>query len=109
MGYVYLLLEVDKDGYERHKIGITKRKVSTRVKELQTGNSNVISILKSYESINYQRVEHWLHQIYANQKTETDNEWFLLTDEQVNDFIKTCEETESKVKYLIENNPFFGK
>ena len=61
MGYVYLILEVDKDGYERHKIGITKNNPEKRVKQLQTGNSNVIRLLHTYESKNYKHVEKWLH------------------------------------------------
>lgn len=36
MGYVYLLLETDKNGDERYKIGITKNPVEKRIKQLQT-------------------------------------------------------------------------
>ena len=53
MGYVYLLLSVSPDNIETHKIGITTRKTSVRVKEHQTGNPNKISILREYETKNY--------------------------------------------------------
>jgi hypothetical protein len=36
MGYVYLFLEVDKEGNEAYKIGITKNEPIKRVKQLQT-------------------------------------------------------------------------
>lgn len=36
MGYVYLILEVDKNGDERHKIGISKNDPNKRNKQLQT-------------------------------------------------------------------------
>ena len=50
MGYVYLLLQTDIDGHESHKIGITKNDPKLRVKQLQTGNPNKISLLRQYES-----------------------------------------------------------
>lgn len=107
MGYVYLLMELDKDGNERHKIGITKNHPSKRQKQLQTGNSNVISVLNFYESQNYKNIEKWLHNMYSNQKTETDNEWFSLTNEQVFGFKETCTDIEKKVIFMKENNPFY--
>jgi hypothetical protein len=36
MGYVYLLLQIDFDGNESYKIGITKNDPNKRVKQLQT-------------------------------------------------------------------------
>lgn len=108
MGYVYLLLETDKNGDERHKIGVTKNSVDKRIRQLQTGNSNVITLLHSYETEHYWNVEHMLHKRYMNQKTETNNEWFHLEDEQVFNFIKTCEELNQRVILLKENNPFYN-
>lgn len=107
MGYVYLLLETDKNGDERHKIGITKNPVHKRISQLQTGNSNIITLLHSYETEHYRNVEHMLHKKYINQKTETKNEWFYLEDEQVLGFLKTCEELNEMVILLKENNPFY--
>lgn len=107
MGYVYLLLEVDKDGNERYKIGITRKSVDKRVKQLQTGNSNKIQCLHSFQTEHFFKVEGWLHKKYNVQKTETKNEWFNLTNEQVAGFIDDCIEIEKKVVYLLENNPFY--
>jgi hypothetical protein len=107
MGFVYLLLETDKNGDERHKIGITKNPVEKRIKQLQTGNSNIITLLHSYQTEHYRNVEHMLHKKFINQKTETKNEWFYLEDEQVLGFLKTCAELNERVILLKENNPFY--
>lgn len=106
-GYVYLLLEVDADGYERHKIGFSKNNPLKRIIQLQTGNSNIITLLNFYETTNYKMLESWLHKKFANQKTQAENEWFTLTNEQVIDFIPTCREIDSTITYMKENNPFF--
>lgn len=92
MGYVYLILEVDAFGNERCKIGFSKNNPEKRVKSLQTGNSNNISLLKKFETKNYKLLEKWLHGKFFKYKTESDNEWFQLSNEQINDFIITCEE-----------------
>ncbi len=107
MGYVYLLLEVDKDGYERHKIGISKNHPTKRVSQLQTGNSNVISVLNFYESTNYKKVEQWLHNRYANFKTEADNEWFILNDNDIASFIHTCKKADETISLLLKENPLY--
>lgn len=107
MGYVYLLLQIDSDGLESHKIGITKRDINIRVSELQTGNPNKISLLRSYQSKNYLKVERWLHRKYGSQKTESKNEWRILTDEQVFAFIDECKVADDNIQFLLENNSLF--
>lgn len=107
MGYVYLLLEVDKHGNERHKIGFSKNHPEKRVKQLQTGNSNVITLLNLYETSNYQKLEKWLHGIFSNQKTEANNEWFTLSNHQVTHFIDECIKADKTISFMKENNPFY--
>lgn len=46
IGYVYLLLQIDTDGHESHKIGITKNDPELRVKQLQTFSQIDIFIIK---------------------------------------------------------------
>lgn len=107
MGYVYLILEVDKDGNERHKIGFTKNQPEKRAKQLQTGNSNRVSVLDFYTTDNYKKVEHWLHIRYSFQRTEADNEWFILSNEEVMEFQQVCKEADSIVNFMLENNHFY--
>lgn len=80
MGFVYLLLGVDDNGEEKFKIGTTRRTVDERIGELQTGNSSVISYLKTYESIHYKMIERMLHKRFVSQKTVSKNEWFSLSN-----------------------------
>ena len=106
MGYVYLLLSISDDGVESHKIGVTKRDPKIRIKELGTGNPNKISLLRSYETKNYLKVEHWLHRKYQT-KTEAKNEWRTLTDEQVFSFHDDCKTADDNIQFLLDNNSFF--
>ncbi len=107
MGYVYLLLQVDKHGEETYKIGISKNDPNLRLKQLSTGNPDQISVLRVYESDNYKKVETWLHRKYNHSKTLANNEWFNLTNEQVLSFLEDCKKTDETIKFLKENNPFF--
>ncbi len=107
MGYVYLLLEVDKYGDETYKIGITKNDPSKRKSGLQTGNPDKIHVLKYYESDNYKKVERWLHRKYNGAKTEAENEWRNLTTEEVETFLDDCKSADETIQFMIDNNPFF--
>lgn len=106
-GYIYLLLEVDFEGNERYKIGISKNHPDKRVKQLQTGSPNKISTLKFYESAYYKKIEYILHKQFKPKQTETENEWFCLTDEDVNNFIPYCEKYERNFQFLQENNSLY--
>lgn len=107
MGYVYLILQVNIEGEETYKIGITKNNPNKRVKQLSTGNSDKIQLLKFYESKNYLKVEKWMHRKYHSYKTESNNEWFALEPEHVISFLKDCKEADNNINFLIENNPFY--
>jgi len=107
MNCVYLLLMIDDNGNEFHKIGVTKRDINKRIAELQTGNSNKINLLRLYESKNYLKIEKWLHRKYSTSKTEAKNEWRNLTDEQVFSFISDCKEIDGTINFLLENNTIY--
>ncbi len=106
MGYVYLLMTVDDLGNETYKIGVTKRNIETRICELQTGNSRKLTLLKSYESDNYLKVEGWLHKKYHT-KTEAENEWRSLTNEEIMSFQENCNKADEIIKFMLANNPFY--
>lgn len=106
MGYVYLLLCVESDGVEHHKIGITKNPPMKRLKQLQTGSANKIILLHYYQSVNYLKVERWMHRKYFSSKTEAKNEWRKLSDEEVFAFISDCKEADDNIKFLQKHNPF---
>jgi hypothetical protein len=64
--------------------------------------------LNSYESKNYLKIERWLHRKYKTQRTETKNEWFSLTDEDVIKFIDSCKEADDLISFMLENNTFYN-
>lgn len=105
-GFVYLLLAVDEQGLETHKIGISSHDPELRVKQLQTGNSGRISVLNSYQTHNYKTVERLLHARFDNYRTTAQNEWFKLSDVIVFNFLEECRKAEEIVDMLKEN-PFF--
>jgi hypothetical protein len=107
MGYVYLILEVNQHGEEYHKIGISKNSPDKRLKQLATGNPNEIRVLNIYESINYKRIEKWLHSRYNTKKTLANNEWFNLTNEDVLGFMDICKKADETISLLLKENPFF--
>lgn len=106
MGYVYLLLEVDKHGDETFKIGVTKNDPSDRNSGLQTGNPDKIRVLNQYESVNYLKVEKWLHRKFVSKQTLAGNEWFNLTNEDVMSFLTECKKADETISFLKNNNHF---
>ena len=49
VGHIYLIMNTNFE----YKIGMTKKSVSDRVKQLQTGNSGELKIISYYEVKNY--------------------------------------------------------
>lgn len=98
-GYVYLLT----DG-EFFKIGVTRSSIEKRIKKLQTGNADTISIKQYYQTDIPFKLEKALHTMHANQRVN--NEWFSLSLDDVTNFTDECQNLESKLKVLSENNPY---
>ncbi len=106
MGFVYLLIEVDKHGDESFKIGITKNDPRIRKANLQTGNPDKINVLHVYESPNYKQVERWMHRKFYK-TTQAENEWRNLTNEEVISFLDECKKADKTIGFLKENNSYF--
>ena len=101
MGNVYLLMSTDSDGEkELFKIGITKSSIEKRIKTLSTGNPNKIVLINSYYSKNYKDIEKWLHSRYSLNRTISKNEWFVLTNEQVLNFVDTCKKIDETINLI---------
>lgn len=99
MGKVYLIT----DG-EFFKIGVTKGDVEKRIKGLQTGSPNEITLVNYYESNNYRKVESWFHRKYKTKRME--GEWFYLDIEDVESFIVEAKKIDGSIK-VLKDNPFF--
>ena len=99
MKKVYLLRTNDK-----YKIGIAKD-VNKRIKQLQTGNSEEIELIETFESEYANKIEKALHNKYAY--VNKIGEWFTLSlSEEVN-FVNECTRIENNIKTLIEHGNEF--
>lgn len=104
MAYIYLINESGTDNY---KIGLTKNKTEKRKKQLQTGNSSELNVIKSFKTEYPFRLEKLLHMCYANKRFN--GEWFTLEPNDVFNFNNLCEKYSKTIEILMENNEFFKK
>lgn len=101
-GFVYLICDSSTDLF---KIGVTRGKLENRLKKLQTGNGTELHLVDFYETEYPFKIEKMLHN-YFNSKKEL-NEWFNLTNEDINSFKTICNDKETIIKSL-KDNPFFN-
>ena len=101
MGYVYLLGDSGQENM--YKIGVTRGKVEKRIKQLQTGNGTEIFLVNCFETKYPFYMERILHSKFHIKQTK--NEWFALSDDDVKDFIPSCQLIEENTK-ILEENPF---
>lgn len=101
IGTVYLLCDPSTNLF---KIGMTRSCVSKRIKELQTGNSCEIHLVKKFNTSIPSYIEMSLHRHFANKHSI--NEWYELSLEDIVDFENTCNFYEDIAK-AMQDNPFF--
>lgn len=99
---VYLINETNSD---RYKIGITKKDVNKRLKQLQTSNPNELWVVHEYKTDYANKLEKVLHNFFRVKKLE--GEWFLLNDDDVLNFKDICIEKEKVIEFMVKNNDFF--
>ena len=88
----------------KYKIGIAKNPQS-RLKQLQTGNPEPLSIIETYKTINASKIEKALHNRYSYARKE--GEWFELSISNELTFINECEEIDDNINLLRKlGNPF---
>ena len=103
MAFVYLISNIDDDNI--CKIGVTKKKdIEDRKKELQTGSSNELYIRNYFETKYPYKLEKMLHRHFHDKILL--NEWFKLSNEDINNFINTCNKYEN-ILLSLKENPFF--
>lgn len=96
--YLYLIKEENDDFENLYKIGVTKRSVKNRLKELQTGNPNKLSIVSIFKSKYPYELENSIHRYYSiNNKL---NEWFVLEKQDIEKFSEICEKTEKAISSI---------
>lgn len=104
MEYVYLIKDADREGI--YKIGMTKQVMGKRLKALQTGNASNLEVCCIHGTRDAYTLEAMLHRKYQTKRVK--NEWFELTDEDVENFKSVCESLDNVIKSLSDN-PFFKK
>ena len=105
MWYVYLIGEIDNKG--RYKIGSTRaKKVTTRLKQLQTGNASELYIKESYETEHPFKLEKMLHNHFKS--SNLNGEWFELSEADTRNFKGVCDDKSSIIESL-KDNPFYFK
>jgi hypothetical protein len=108
-GNIYLITDWSSQP-QRYKIGITKGKVESRLKQLQTGSSGELVLLMTYASDNYRKIETILHRGYKSHSTDGGKEWFELPEDRVLNFKKECMQIDENLEFLKKSkNPFHHK
>ena len=98
--YVYILKTSD----DVYKIGVAKD-VESRVRQLQTGSVEEITLVNKFLSEFPFKIESTLHRKYN--RNRINGEWYYLTEENLNSCINDCEKMEKNFKCLVEaKNPF---
>ena len=93
MRSVYLIR--GNDG--KYKIGIAKNPTQ-RIKQLQTGNSDKLVIIKTYQSENASKIESTLHNHYGYLRNE--GEWFDLSVSDEIEFLERCKTIDRNILTL---------
>jgi len=103
---LYLIRSTSPDGEIFYKIGFTKQVVSSRVKQLQTGNPNKLDVVCTYQSKYTTGIEAILHRVYNQSHIHL--EWFRLDDEQVAQFLVNCVKCEKNLE-VLSTNTYYNK
>ena len=104
-GYVYLIGEIGNEG--NYKIGSTRNKdIQKRLKQLQTGNSNELFLRGYFKTDKPFILEKMMHNKFYSKNVL--NEWYELSDDEVNSFVEECERCQ-EIMDSLQDNPFFNK
>lgn len=94
MGYVYFIQSGKQDKF---KVGKTARTIQQRLKELQTGNPETLTIFFAIETKEADKVESWFHCKLKLHKIRTaqNEEWFEIDSDTLQDSITEFLEREN--------------
>lgn len=97
------LISSEINNHILYKIGITKREVSQRLKELKTGNAAELNIVSIFESKWATKIEANLHKRYKH----ISGEWFQLETEDVKNFNDICKMVHDNFELIYTKNSFY--
>lgn len=88
----------------KYKIGIATNP-KERIHQLQTGNSDQLKIIETYESENAGTIEFALHAQYSHVRKV--GEWFDLSISDEVNFVKNCKRIDESIAYLKKSGNVF--
>jgi len=88
----------------KYKIGIATNP-KERIHQLQTGNSDQLKIIETYESENASTIEFALHAQYSHVRKV--GEWFDLSISDEVNFIKKCKQIDESIVFLKKSGNVF--
>ena len=101
------LISSELNDHILYKIGITKREVKDRLKELKTGNAANLSIVNTFESKWANKIESNLHHLYERKRIEGSKEWFNLEQTDVKEFIERCQTIHNNMELISKHNTWY--
>ena len=107
MKNIYLIESRSDNNTSTYKIGITKRNPKIRLKELQTGNSNELILIHTYQTREDYLMESTLHNFFNFNKIK--GEWYNMEQETIDSFHKTCQLIEKNLSSLKQNTYWENK
>jgi hypothetical protein len=99
------LISVEADGRKLYKIGYTRRNVSDRIKEFDTGNAQTFIIENVFNSKWGTKIEAQLHKFFKESKVK--GEWFNLTDDDVLVWINQCKLYHKNFEIIEKQNTYY--
>lgn len=99
------LISSEINGNKLHKIGYTRRKVETRVKEFKTGNASEFKIVDTFYSKWGTKIESQLHNIFKLKKLS--GEWFELDDDDIKSFKQHCQKIHENLEIIATQNSYY--
>jgi hypothetical protein len=101
------LISSELNNHILYKIGITKRPVAVRLKELKTGNAATLNIVNVFESKWATKIESNLHAYHNKKKIKNSKEWFNLEEEDVNGFLERCQMVHDNLELISKTNTWY--
>lgn len=98
--FIYLIKSKETQLY---KIGIATNPYK-RIKNLQTGNAEVLQIITTYKTLNYNTIEKALHNRFSYIRKE--GEWFEFDLDIELNFLKYCELYDKNINLIKNNNVY---
>lgn len=99
------LISSEVNGQKLHKIGYTRRKVETRIKEFKTGNASEFEIVDTFHSKWGTKIESQLHTIFKQKKFS--GEWFDLCDDDILSFREHCKTIHNNLELISTHNTYY--